>query len=1036
VKFATALGSGKWAHDDLHFDKVSTVTGAGEWLEQWLYSLEIDIPNISQESEGFQINITGGLCRHFKVAAIESSESNDIATIGAHGMAASCSLNWSVKRLHFPVLSNQGEVVATVSDSTLGGALTLLTEEAKECNCQLPAAIRADQCSGDMKVSDLHFGGRNILHFVLELLRPFLKRKLNQVLGPLICKQLDDTINMNGSEAIANASWAARKMMNATSVWPSKPRPLPEPRSDFIDLGGNPATGLVQQLLDRVLMNPHSAHNFNALLRMLSPGGILSLASGGGLLPLNWTVALQNLGFLNITLEAITLSGLDTLSKLTLQTLSPQHLALAVALQNFTLEASINLQVVPRSSGSSPVHGGKLIENFNVSLRLLNFSSSSAAFLAVNQSRLGQLAINQLAHIGCVGPAVYSAMVTQSNVSLPASQVLLSPLLNSNLEQDVDAMINVVLAMLLDQFHGAMSAIANHSVAVPLRDMVNNATEEVLRSGAVCPEPDPTFTYPAFSSITRVAAIVLAVLGFLAFPACTLVRRRRKTLQSTPVLDVRQCAPTSSETPGDESQGPHANHTELVTSLHDRFPSPEGHRRSCRCCLWDCLACHPRVNPGFRWGLPILAVTLICLFAESNSGVGTTVHLNVFANGKSVANVPSVFSFSLISSVKDMWESKAYALALLIAVFSGIWPYTKLLLMLVCWFAPTSKVSATRRQSVLEFLDEWGKWSLIDVFVMVLFMVGFKFELSATDSVFPLVNQIFEEAEGTASVIVYIRADPGFYGFVIATLASLAVGHMMSANHRYALQLAEYSPAALAVQSGRARLCNKLHPPGFAARRTFVYGPVLALSISLTLVLVGLWVDSFQFTFEGLAAYVLGAEKSVRPFSVMSLGLAVPGASSEPNSFGTRSLQLLFLTFVAFVVVTYHVMLIVLWCAPLSHRLQTHFFVASQVLSAWSGLDVFVVSIFACIMQVEQVAKRIIGHKCDFLNEIIEKLPVADKIPGPKTCFDLVSELQAGFWILFAAAVISSIMGRFMIARCKSALCLLEHENAPLEHEN
>jgi uncharacterized paraquat-inducible protein A len=44
-------------------------------------------------------------------------------------------------------------------------------------------------------------------------------------------------------------------------------------------------------------------------------------------------------------------------------------------------------------------------------------------------------------------------------------------------------------------------------------------------------------------------------------------------------------------------------------------------------------------------------------------------------------------SFSLGNSIADMWNAGIYPLALLIAIFSGVWPYIKLVTMLACWFA-------------------------------------------------------------------------------------------------------------------------------------------------------------------------------------------------------------------------------------------------------------------------------------------------------------------------------------------------------------
>lgn len=67
-----------------------------------------------------------------------------------------------------------------------------------------------------------------------------------------------------------------------------------------------------------------------------------------------------------------------------------------------------------------------------------------------------------------------------------------------------------------------------------------------------------------------------------------------------------------------------------------------------------------------------------------------------------------------------------YPLALVVAIFSGAWPYVKLLLMLWCWLATARQLSPATRGRILEVVDLLGKWSLLDVFILVMFMVAFR----------------------------------------------------------------------------------------------------------------------------------------------------------------------------------------------------------------------------------------------------------------------------------------------------------------------
>lgn len=57
------------------------------------------------------------------------------------------------------------------------------------------------------------------------------------------------------------------------------------------------------------------------------------------------------------------------------------------------------------------------------------------------------------------------------------------------------------------------------------------------------------------------------------------------------------------------------------------------------------------------------------------------------------------------------------------------------------------------------------------------------------------------------------------------------------------------------------------------------------------------------------------------------------------------TVQVVFFAFACFIPAMHLALLMVLWVAPMSLKEHRHFFVASEVLGAWSSLDVFTVSI-------------------------------------------------------------------------------------------
>jgi hypothetical protein len=134
-----------------------------------------------------------------------------------------------------------------------------------------------------------------------------------------------------------------------------------------------------------------------------------------------------------------------------------------------------------------------------------------------------------------------------------------------------------------------------------------------------------------------------------------------------------------------------------------------------------------------------------------------------------------------------VWDAKVYALATLIAFFSGAWPYVKLICLFVCLTFPTRYLNQERRETALVIMDILGKWSLIDFYVMILFMSAFalKINLSSPDPVSPqLINKIV--------INTYVLPKWGIYSFLIATISALSKSALISTRF-YILNLKAFN---------------------------------------------------------------------------------------------------------------------------------------------------------------------------------------------------------------------------------------------------
>lgn len=427
------------------------------------------------------------------------------------------------------------------------------------------------------------------------------------------------------------------------------------------------------------------------------------------------------------------------------------------------------------------------------------------------------------------------------------------------------------------------------------------------------------------------------------------------------------------------------------------------------------LGLDARISWVLKLLVPFLILGNIALFIASNTSIGASVFVYIHL-GNDTITTSSLFSFSLSNSVHDMWTAGVYPLSLLVAIFSGGWPYAKLLMMLGVWFLP---VRVLWRENVLIMLDMLGKWSLIDAFVLVFMMVAFRFNLVIPGSSLARTNT------GDASIDLLVEGDMGIYSFLLATMVSLLITHILLACHRW---LAKKDSGAASVSQVSAStstqaVCQVAYPSG---RGTVVqatgFGAVvvfLLLVASLGLVTWGAVVNSFVFHFRGAAGALFPYAGVVndRSYSLVSLCMALPGAAFNPESFGVRWVQATVLLFALVVPQLYLLTLIVMWVFKMKHVVHERFFIFAEILRAWSAMEVFVLSVIAALTELEQFAQFLVGDRCDFINPILSKY-LAPFLDGNSKCFDVTTTLTSGCWIMFVGCLLYIVIGQIVMSLC------------------
>jgi len=73
--------------------------------------------------------------------------------------------------------------------------------------------------------------------------------------------------------------------------------------------------------------------------------------------------------------------------------------------------------------------------------------------------------------------------------------------------------------------------------------------------------------------------------------------------------------------------------------------------------------------------------------------------------------------------------------------------------------------------------------------------------------------------------------------------------------------------------------------------------------------------------------------------------------------------------------------------------------------------------------EIRQFALFILGDKCDPIIEFLKKVaPQLEHIDGGLTCFDVASDLKAGFFFLALASVLSWVVIPHVMGKCSLAL--------------
>ena len=660
-------------------------------------------------------------------------------------------------------------------------------------------------------------------------------------------------------------------------------------------------------------------------------------------------------GNLLIILDDLNISGLNTWKKINvLEPELPLILSSFLNLENLTINASFSLRVELNNNSNIVEKETILLENSKFGINTNNNSLTAFLQLPFNKKRAIEYSNYECLNFDCALDLVDSNGTGITSLSLNENFGYFYFELKGG--DDLEEFIMSFGNFFINNFNNQINLLINALFNRTLINIVNEKLNEFLypKSCPGIPDPDDGEVAVDYTSAAFATAFIIFILIIL-FPYILGKARKNKKKENF----NNELNENNSNEIVDKSDKNNDEASYCIQNIKIKWikelgrTDPEG----------ASLFLDSRVPLVFRILIPIAILSTMAVFVSSNSSAGAYV-LIVLNLGRRI-QTPSLLDFSLVNSVREMWNAEAYFLSGLVAVFTGFWPYCKLFLMIISFCLPTSILSHRNRGKILILLDATGKYSFLDSYVMIMMIVAFHFHVDLP---------ISEKSVADKGILVDVYTYPAF-GFpllIAGTLISLILSHILNHIHRH---LEEHPDQNKGEKAESYKSVMSFAKNKYIKDKPFRILISISVFVTFGLIILGSFTRSFSFYFHGLAAYALDLLNIPhhREYNLIDLGLSVPGAAENSNSGVIIFTQIIYFLTVLIIPFTFCINLIILWFIPMTRKAQKIFYTIAEILNAWSSIDVFVVAIFAALLEVAQIAKFLVGDKCILIDPILEK---------------------------------------------------------------
>lgn len=893
-------------------------------LRQWLRGLQISVPNfeISQALSklGVALNITGGRCRGLELEEFQlvdgSADPHQMAFTLQLDMGIHCLVNTTLQAIG-PAKTCELEMETAAAVARVG--LQVPVEHG------LPGEVSAT-CALQPDLTKLHVLTRSLACEPLRLVERGLQEFINDLAPTLLCAKVSSYL----TEWLSEASKELRDFVSPF-LKPADVLPIPAAAKEALDLRKVFWKGPMGHVLRSFLREVIHVENATRLDQVL---GFLQQDLGlrSWLRQRSWEAHvpwIQDM-FLSLWMQNASVN-LTSVEELHFQFSGPAAARLSGAISP-TLELTATTAVhLDKGTAKIKLRGYEIEISQDMPLSPVelqlqaNFEviAAGTAFVAYNGSGLQGLQFDQMQRASCASAYLVQnegqpmqLLEARCAPQVRQLQVVLPHLDLGDLELEVLEVVQKFMQLIGVAFNQSVPEILDGYVSQRGRAAVNEMLQKSLSQSSACPASN--FSSGELRAIdvpagwTSVLLLVVTMVFLMVYLAWLLQLRKQERAVSHPEALEHGFLPQAPSLPPGRGLG------------------------------WQ-----PGVPCSLRWGMlcGIGGTTFLFVYASVTPGVLFSGSFEASKDGSSATK--HMASLSMENSLVQTLQVGSYFVFAAMLIFSVIWPYIKLLMMVYVWAAP---VDPKTRGPVLLFLDRIGKWSLMDNIILFLFISFF------------WIAWIGEDVVSGGSASFGLKCSPGIElnTFLAATILSLLLGHAMLWVHRW------YCPD----DGGSVSPTTCSRPDRHRLR---ILG--LAQVICILLTVLSWQLEVVDVAFGGLVGTFLKVtdQPTSKTYSIM-------GLLSRLGKQGSTYLQVTFAVFVLIIPLLYLLAMAFLCLYQLQPKKQQLVLRLCYTLNAWAAYDVFFIAFLAAVLGGERygigqfielvVYQQNLAPMCDALRDI------------------------------------------------------------------